>query len=410
MSIKSLNNSTGISTKNIELADVLAKCIDQYKSKFKLTSHHQRVVNDIIHCRDGTFGYHLNVCDSCFYVEKGFNSCKNRHCPKCSGATRNNWAKKMLSNILPVPYFHVVFTLPHCIHPLSLFNKTLFYELLFKSSSDTLNAFAADPKWLGAKLGFYGVLHTWGGKLNQHLHVHYIIPGGGLTNSGEWKSVKYKTKFIFPVKALSKVFRGKFIDCLKKANINNLIQFPGELSKYKPESEFENWIDNTFNKKWVVFAKRPFSKPDKVIKYLSMYSHRVSLSNNRLIKLDDNKVFFNYKSYDKKRDKLTWHKTSLEKNDFIKRFLIHIMPSGFHRIRHYGIFANGKCASNINIIRNYLGSKKEEFKQKKFSKMKCPNCTKGNMVTILIKIINPFSYFRKTIFLQNRVHLLFDTL
>ncbi len=385
-----------------EVADIFRKYGKQYRDTHNLPVKHLKVMNSIEHCRDGEFGYRVDICDCCGHTAAINNSCRDRHCPKCTGISRRKWVDARLADILPIPYYHAVFTLPHQFFPLSLYNMAVICELLFKCSADTLEQFAKDEKWLGAKIGFYGILHTWGGKMWQHLHVHYIVTGGGLSDDGEWIGLKYKKKFLFPVKALSTVFRAKYIESLKKAHKNGELVFPESMSMLEEYSAFDQWLLHTFPQKWVVFAKSPFAGAKKVVKYLGLYSHRVAISNYRLIGEIDGDIQFHYKFHDKKEDKVCWDKTQLEPMEFIRRFLMHVLPQGFHRIRHYGLFTNGKCKENVRTIRKILATEEphELSPGDKPRGKRCPRCNNGHLIPIFMVIgtafiiINLSAYWR----------------
>jgi hypothetical protein len=282
-----------------------------------------------------------------------------------------------------------VFTLPHRVYPLSIYNKEIFYELLFDSAAATLKDFACDPKHLGAKIGFYGILHTWGGALLQHLHVHFIVTGGGLNKDGEWVEPKYRDKFLFPVRALSKTFRGKFIEGLKEAYYEGKLTLPYGLSNLAQVDKFERWVDRLVAKEWVVYSKPPFSGPEDVVRYIGRYTHRVALSNHRLLSIDNARVHFLYKDYKDKKE--YWKEACLDAFEFIRRFMMHVLPPRFHRIRYYGLFANGKSAMYVNQIRQALSSRQEsniesvEIKStQECEAIACPVCTKGHMIPILV--------------------------
>ena len=315
----------------IELADIFKQYGEEYLRTHTLSPDQHKVMYDITHCRSKQLGYHLDVCDHhCGHKEIAFNSCRNRHCPKCQNRARSKWVQARLAQLLPIAYYHTVFTLPHKIFPLSLYNKEIFYELLFNSAAETLQDFAADPKHLGAKIGFYGILHTWGGALCQHLHVHFIVTGGGLNKEGQWVEPKYKDKFLFPVRALSKTFRGKFIEGLKKAYYDGKLTLPYGFGNLAEIDKFEQWIDRLVAKEWVVYCKPPFSGPEEVVRYIGRYTHRVAISNHRLLSLDHGKVYFLYKDYKDKKE--YWRQTHLDAPEFIRRFMMHVLPSRFHPV------------------------------------------------------------------------------
>jgi len=373
----------------IELADIFKQYREDFLRTHTLSPHQHNVMNDITHCRGKELGYHLDVCDKCGHMEVAYNSCRNRHCPKCQGSARRKWVKARLDQLLPIAYYHTVFTLPHRIFPLSLYNKEIFYELLFNSAAQTLQAFASDPVHLGAKIGFYGILHTWGGALWQHLHIHFIVTGGGLNSDGEWVEPKYGDKFLFPVRALSKTFRGKFIEGLKEAYYDGKLTLPYGLSDLAQPDKFERWINRLVSKNWVVYSKPPFSGPEDVVRYIGRYTHRVAISNHRLLFIENGKVYFLYKDYKNKKE--YWRQTHLDTSEFIRRFMMHVLPPGFHRIRHYGLLANGKSAQYIEQIRQVLASRQVskteavEIESKEESKgITCPLCKTGHMIPILV--------------------------
>ena len=370
---------------SLELADIFRRYGKEYRAGHRLSGKQLSVMSDIEGCRTGRFGYHLDICDECGHLEYSYNSCRNRHCPRCQGIARRRWVNARLNDLLPIPYYHAVFTLPHTIFPLSLYNKTLIYELLFQSAAETLLQFGNDPKWLGALIGFYGILHTWGGKIWQHLHLHFIVTGGGLSEDGRWIEPKHKGRFLFPVCALSEVFRGKFIEGLKKAYYGGELTIPDQLRYLEREEEFERWIDILVARNWVVYSKSPFDTPQSVVRYIGRYTHRVAISNDRLISMDDGKIKFKYRDY---KNKGVWRTAILTAEEFIKRFLMHVLPDGFHRIRHYGILANGRCKAKVKQIRSILsteGRLSDEPSAARdleiLSGITCPACGKGKLRT-----------------------------
>ena len=371
----------------VELADIFRKYGEKYRDTHKLTQKQHAVIFDVEHCRSSYFGYHVDICDQCGHLDRGFNSCRNRHCPKCQGIARKLWVNARLDDLLPISYYHVTFTLPHVLNPLVGHNRELIYNLLFDCASETLLQFGKDPKWLGAEIGFYGILHTWGGKLWQHLHVHFIVSGGGLSSDGRWVEPKYKDKFIFPVRALSQVFRGKFIEGLKNAYAEAKLVLPEGLKHLKDAKQFESFIDALVGRNWVVFAKPPFGGPERVVRYIGRYTHRIAISNDRLIKIENDRVYFNYKDY---REKGCWQQGFLKAEEFIRRFLLHVLPNGFHRIRHYGFLANGRCKAKVAQIRKLLSCDDElnnELKEKVIEDeagLICPVCEKGRLIPLLV--------------------------
>ena len=284
-----------------EVADIFNLYGEEYRQNHKLTTDQLNVMYAIEHCRTAEYGFHADVCDNCGNIETAYNSCRNRHCPKCQGIAKRKWVGNRLNELLPVSYHHAVFTLPNQISVLSLHNQKLIYDLLFNAASQTLLTFGDDPKWLGAKIGFYGILHTWSQTLWPHVHLHFIVTAGGLTDVGKWVEPKYKGRFLFPVKALSKVFRGKFIEGLKDAYYAGDLVLPDNL-KIKDDDEFEQWINLLVSKNWVVNSKLPFSGPEEVVRYIGRYTHRIAISNHRIISIADGQICFSYKD-NKEKDK-----------------------------------------------------------------------------------------------------------
>lgn len=361
----------------VEVADIFRRYGDQYREDNNLTTKQHQAMFDIEHCRTGYFGYHVDACDACGHVDRPHNSCRNRHCPKCQGISRRKWVNARVKNLLPVPYYHVTFTLPNMVNPLVPFNKELFYELIFDSSSQTLLKFGRDPKWLGAMIGFYGILHSWGGKMWHHLHTHFVMPAGGIDDQGRWVTPKYKGRFMFPVYAVSEVFRGKFIQGLKRAYYQGELVLPNGYTHLADPKHFERYIDSVVARDWNVNIKRPFADPERVVRYIGRYTHKIAISNSRIIKLEKNRVHFKFKNY---RNDGRWEETSLTVHDFINRFLMHVLPHRFHKIRHYGFLANGRCKAMVSHIRDQLGQNEVlDSTHPEPLGHQCPKCRKGIM-------------------------------
>jgi len=303
-------------------------------------------------CRTATLGGHVARCEKCAYTHIAYNSCRNRHCPKCQGAAAKEWLAERETELLPVPYFHVVFTLPAPISDIAYHNKAVIYDILFKAAAETLLTIAADRKHLGARIGITAVLHTWGSALTHHPHVHMIVPSGGITLDGE-RWVCCRPGFFLPVRVLSRLFRRLFLERLVAAHNVGRLQFFGDHAQLAKRHAFTAYLAPVRKAEWVVYAKRPFGGPETVLAYLSRYTHRVAIANSRLIALDDSGVTFKWKDYRAKRRERAKVMT-LASDEFIRRFLIHVLPSGFHRIRHYGLFANGGRAENIARARQLL--------------------------------------------------------
>ena len=311
-----------------------------------------KVMSAIESCRTAALGGHVERCEDCAHTRIAYNSCRNRHCPKCQGAAAKQWLAAREAELLPVPYYHVVFTLPAPISDIAYQNKAVIYDILFKASAETLITIAADPKHLGARIGVTSVLHTWGSALTHHPHVHIIVPGGGISLDGaRWLSCR--PGFFLPVRVLSRLFRRLFLEKLVAAHQNGRLQFFGNHGHLTDRNLFAALLAPLRKVEWVVYAKRPFGGPQAVLAYLSRYTHRVAIANSRLIALHDNGVTFKWKDYrieGRQRVKLM----TLATHEFIRRFLIHVLPRGFHRIRHYGLLASTGCAENIARARQLL--------------------------------------------------------
>ena len=359
----------------------LAQIIKEYKKTFidqqNPLKHHLRVLNAIEHCRTDYLGGHVDKCDACGHLRISYNSCRNRHCPKCQGTNRERWILDRQKDLLPTNYFHVVFTLPHELNSLCLKHPAQLYNILFQASKETILTFGDDPKHLGAQTGLIAVLHTWGQNLSLHPHVHCIVPGGGITNAGYWKNTKNNGQFLFPVKAMSMVYKAKFVEKLK--------HFFNE-SKQVLDSSFRRQL---YDKKWVVYAKHPFLGPKQVIEYLGRYSHKIAISNHRLKSIENRKVSFSYKDY---AHGSTQKLMTLEAEEFLRRFCLHILPPRFMKIRHYGILAS-RSKPKLKMQQMKLGViiiKKEKIHWKEITKIKfgydvdvCPCCKTGKMIRLL---------------------------
>jgi hypothetical protein len=312
-----------------------------------------KVMSAIEHCRTAVLGGHVARCEECTHEHIAYNSCRNRHCPKCQGAAAREWLAARQAELLPVPYFHVVFTLPVPISDIAYHNKAVIYGILFKAAAETLITIATDPKHLGARIGTTAVLHTWGSALTHHPHVHMIVPGGGISINGE-RWVACRPNFFLPVRVLSRLFRRLFLEQLAAAHDAGRLQFFGDHAQLADAQAFADYLRPLSKIDWVVYAKPPFGGPEAVLAYLSRYTHRVAIANSRLVAFDDNGVTFKWKDYRAKGR--AQHKTmTLPVHEFIRRFLIHVLPQGFHRIRHYGLFANGGRVRNIARARELLG-------------------------------------------------------
>lgn len=310
-----------------------------------------KAMSAIERCRSAALGGHVLHCDDCAVAQVAYNSCRNRHCPKCQSSAAKQWLADRQAELLPVEYYHVVFTLPARIGDIAFQNPALVYDLLFKVTAETLRTIAADPKHLGANLGFTAVLHTWGSAMTHHPHLHCIVPGGGLS-PGDERWISCKRGFFLPVRVLSRLFRRLFLEQLMAAY--ERLEFHGKLKPLTENDAFTEYLAPLRQTEWVVYAKRPFSGPEAVLAYLSRYTHRIAISNSRLVACDARGVTFKWKDYRNKGR--TRHKTmTLTVDEFIRRFLHHVLPCGFHRIRHFGLFANHLRTKNLQKIRGVLG-------------------------------------------------------
>jgi hypothetical protein len=312
-----------------------------------------KVMSAIERCRTAALGGHVARCEKCEHIHVSYNSCRNRHCPKCQGAAAQEWLAERQAELLPVPYFHLVYTLPGPIADIAYQNKVVIYDILFKASAQATLTIAADPKHLDARIGITSVLHSWGSAMTHHPHVHMIVPGGGLSPHGE-RWVSCRPDFFLPVRVLSRLFRRLALQMLIVAHAAGRLQFFGDLARLAGRDAFIAYLAPLRRIEWVVYSKRPFGGPEAVLAYLSRYTHRVAISNSRLIAADATSVTFKWKDYRTKGRKRTKIMT-LATHEFIRRFLIHVMPCGFHRIRHYGLLANGGRKENIARARQLLG-------------------------------------------------------
>ncbi len=346
-----------------------------------------KVMSAIERCRTAALGGHVARCEECAHEHIAYNSCRNRHCPKCQGAAAKDWLAARQAELLPVPYYHVVFTLPAPIANISYQNKAAVYGILFKTAAETLIAIAADPRHLGARIGLTAVLHTWGSALTHHPHLHCVVPGGGISrDGGSW--VSCRPGFFLPVRVLSRLFRRLFLEKLAAAHEAGRLRFFGDLRHLADSHAFADHLSPLRKIEWVVYAKRPFAGPEAVLAYLSRYTHRVAISNSRLITLDDKKVTFKWKDY-RAQGRERYKIMALPIPEFIRRFLIHVLPQGFHRIRHYGLFANCGRTRNIARARELLAMPAPEAEDTHTAEdtepsaraQPCPHCG-GSMIVV----------------------------
>ena len=345
----------------IEVADVLNRLGNKIEN-IGLNTWQLRTLSAIRKCRTAALGGHIDACDDCGNISISYNSCRNRHCPKCQGKNRDDWIAKRTTELLPVPYFHVVFTLPDHLNPLAIHNPKLVYDLLFESAWETLAQFGKNH---GIQSGMIAVLHTWGQNLSLHPHLHCIVPGGGVDKDGKWQNIRSDGKFLYPVKALSKVFRAKYCQKLKERSSLDYLKIQKQL----------------WEKQWVVFAKKPFGSPKSVVEYLGRYTHKIAISNNRIKSIDDQNVTFEYKDYKQNGIK---KQMTLSHGEFIRRFAMHILPKRFVKIRHYGFLSSTCKRQKLKDLQRQLKVQLIEKPNKEAKIRKCQCCKTGNLHTILV--------------------------
>jgi putative transposase/transposase-like zinc-binding protein len=381
----------------LEVADVFRRYGAAYREQHgaSMSIAQRRVMTAIEQCRTAALGGHLERCDQCGYERNAFNSCRDRHCPKCQCLARAQWIEERQSELLEVPYFHVVFTLPEEMAAIAFQNKRVVYGILFRTTAETLTTIAADPKHLGARIGFFAVLHTWGQNLLFHPHLHCVVPGGGPSPDGQ-RWVSCRPGFFLPVRVLSRLFRRLFLESLQKAFLSGKLQFFGALEHFGERSAFARHLDRAKESDWVVYAKRPFAGPQQVLDYVGRYTHRVAISNNRLLDIENNEVRFQWKDY-RHGDKV---KTmTLSADEFIRRFLLHVLPNRFQRIRYYGFLGNRQRQEKLDHCRRLLGMQLSDPDTPSpagqdycdryedltgCSLRQCPQCQRGRMILVAI--------------------------
>ena len=382
----------------LEVADVFRRYGPAYRQKHasSLSRGQRRVMSAIELCRTAALGGHLEQCDSCGHQRPAYNSCRNRHCPKCQSLTRAKWLEDRQAELLPVEYFHVVFTVPEEIAAIAYQNKEVVYGILFHAAAQTLRTIAADPKHLGAEIGFLAVLHTWGENLLHHPHLHCVVPGGGLAlDRKRW--IACRPGFFLPVRVLSRLFRRLFLEQLQAAFDKGKLQFFSSLERLCNPKAFAQYLAPSRQTEWVVYAKPPFGGPRQVLNYLGRYTHRVAISNNRLLSMDDGRVAYRWKDYRHHDQQKTM---TLDAEEFIRRFLLHVLPDGFQRIRHYGLLGHRYRQAKLALCRQLLGvvltltgivpprgkpDYRDVYEQLTGQSLRdCPVCHRGQMVVIAI--------------------------
>jgi len=378
-----------------EVGDVLRRYGDAFRQEHaaSLSTGQRRVMSALELCRTAALGGHLEECDKCQYQRNAYNSCRNRHCTKCQCLARAQWIEDRQAELLDTQYFHVVFTLPEEIAAIAYQNKEVVYGILFRATSETLRTIAADSKHLGAEIGFFAVLHSWGQNLQHHPHLHCVVPGGGLSPDGtRW--ISCRPRFFLPIRVLSCLFRRLLIELLEKAYENGQLQFFSALKELQNRQLFLRYLEPLRHTKWVVYAKPPFAGPQQVLDYVGRYTHRVAISNNRLLDIDNDQVQFRYKDY---RDGSQQKIMTLRAHEFIRRFLLHVLPDGFHRIRYYGFLGNryrkeklDKCRHLLEMAcpeENVPAVQSQDYRDRYevltgSSLRDCPVCHRGRMIVV----------------------------
>jgi len=362
-----------------EVADVIERFGAELLRQGGVTPARRRVMRAVAACRTASLGGHVEACDSCDYRRIAYNSCRNRHCPKCQGPRQAQWLEGRARDLLPVEYFHVVFTVPEEVAAIALQNKRVMYGILFAASAATLRTIAADPRHLGAEIGFVSVLHTWSQTLQHHPHVHCVVPGGGLAPDGSW--VACRPGFFLPVRVLGAMFRGQFVTMLRAAYERGELEFQGNLSRLRRRASFASLLDRLRETSWVVYSKPPFGGPVQVLKYLARYTHRVAIGNRRILAVDGSGVTFRW------RDRAAGDRPrtmQLPGVEFLRRFLLHVLPRGFQRLRHYGLLGNRMRESKLAMCRLLLGAEMpapvDTVAPFEVADGRCPECQVGRLV------------------------------
>lgn len=386
-----------------ELADIFSLFGEEYRKNHKLPLQHRKVMFAIESCRTAVLGGHMDSCDTCGHKRISYNSCRNRHCPKCQNLNTEKWVEKLSSRLLPVKYFHIVFTIPSELNRLCLVNQKNMYDILFHAASETILTLAKDKKHLGALTGLVAVLHTWGQNLMDHPHLHTLVPAGGWSEwnarlagavgQGYWKNSK--KNFFVHVRALSELFRGKFLSALRKAYLKKELKFEGEIKPLAQPGNFKLFLDALYKKEWVVYAKKPFKNAANIIQYLGRYSHKIAIANERIESIQNNFVSFRWKDYKNGHSRKTM---TLPAEEFIRRFLLHVLPPGFCKIRYYGIFASRNRNSVLKKCKSAMALKegRSKFEGLAWHEVlkivtgldifSCPHCKKGKMISETIFI------------------------
>jgi hypothetical protein len=375
----------------LEVATLFRRYGEAYRERHRPSAGQARAMRAIEACRTETMGGHLQACDRCGAVTLRYHSCRDRHCPKCQTLAKERWVEARRDELLATRHDHVVFTLPHALNPLIQGNPRQLYCLLFAAAADTLLAFGREPRWIGGEIGITLVLHSWGQNLGQHVHVHGLVTAGGLSPNGD-RWLPARQRFLFPVRALSRVFRGKYLELLMHAHRRGTLAFGGSTAALADRPTFMRFIATLRRADWVVYAKPPFAGPEQVIAYLGRYTHRVAIANDRLVALEDDHVSFRWRDY---RDGARCKTMRLEAVEFIRRFLLHVLPQGFMRIRHYGLFANRQRRTKLARCRELLAQPEPKARSEESVAammrritgrdiLACPHCGEGRLQVVAI--------------------------
>lgn len=338
---------------NVTVQDIFHRFYPVYLEQYSPSPIQSKTARNIMNCKTGAYGANISVCEDCGVVRIHYNSCRNRCCPMCQAVPKEMWMDSRREDVLDAPYFHVVFTVPEELNSVILSNQKLLYDTLYRTSSATIEELTSDSKHLGAKVGYISILHTWGSEMNFHPHIHMILLGGGLTTKNEWKD--NGTEFFLPIQVISKVFKGKYMQEVKQLWNDNKLEFHGTAEKYRNHYAFKELLNTCYAKEWAPYCKKTFNGARSVIDYLGKYTHRIAISNHRIIRMDENTVTFSVKDY---RNEGQWRELTLTGVEFIRRFLMHVPPKRFVRIRHYGLLCSRSKNKKLSICRNLLGCKK----------------------------------------------------
>jgi hypothetical protein len=375
--------------KQINVGDIFYKYGEGYITRNHIKGQEKGIIRLLSACNTGLLGNHIHRCDTCNYFGISNNSCRNRHCPHCQQRDKLQWLDKRMQELLPVGYYHLVFTIPHQLNGLCFQNKKVMYTILFKAASQTILELCKDPKHLGANTGIISVLHTWGQNMKEHPHLHCIMPAGGLSfDKQDWVSpTKSNDKFFIYYKVLSRKFRGKFLALLQQAYDDNQLEFKGQMLPVSGKKRFADFLSPLYNMEWVVNIQQPFGNPEKVLEYLSRYVFRIAITNRRILEVKDGKVLFSWKDY---RTAGKYRRMRLDIDEFIRRFLLHVLPSGFFKVRYYGIFSNRYRKENLETSKRVLSQANEDYLQESIEDGKIPYIKQDTVWNEILKLIHTF--------------------